>query len=163
MRTSSVIFTILSVSGSALAGLMPRQYSSSASATPTTTGNGIPCPTNPPTCVADGGRLVCLASTTWCEYTGARGSPAFFPVNLTAPCADCLPSMTQHLDALKTAARSVTTEPGPTRQPKLQDVTCRTLRLHLPEPPTTDTHGAIGFESELNTAGLTRALRTTFR
>ncbi|KAI1495363.1 hypothetical protein F5X96DRAFT_613193 [Biscogniauxia mediterranea] len=67
---------------------------SSSTIPTTTTTSDLPCPTTPDTCAdREGGHLICLNSAVWCRYTDAtRGTPAFFPVNLTAPCPECLSS-----------------------------------------------------------------------
>ncbi|KAI1633863.1 hypothetical protein F4809DRAFT_621626 [Biscogniauxia mediterranea] len=68
--------------------------SSTTTAATTTDTSDLPCPTAPDTCAdREGGHLICLNSAVWCRYTDAtRGTPAFFPVNLTAPCPSCLSS-----------------------------------------------------------------------
>ncbi|KAI0593789.1 hypothetical protein F4775DRAFT_576535 [Biscogniauxia sp. FL1348] len=78
---------------SSVTSITTSATTSSVTSTTTTTSD-LPCPTTPDNCAErQDGHLICLNSRVWCRYTDpTRGTPAFFPLDLTAPCPSCLPT-----------------------------------------------------------------------
>ncbi|KAI1505394.1 hypothetical protein F5X99DRAFT_367841 [Biscogniauxia marginata] len=92
MKTSVLLALLPAVL--AAPNVMVARQDTTTTTSATTTASDLPCPITPANCAErEDGHLICLNSAVWCRYTDpARHTPAFFPVNLTAPCPSCLSS-----------------------------------------------------------------------